>query len=289
MGAKQVSGAGVIRRGFPIRSVQSAHGRVRDWVIEMSPAVVVIWIAALLAGNRPARSGLTAARVLSGTLRGLVLELPLRERPGMAAGRYERSLEPTFRAAISPGSTVYAIGAHVGYVALLMAKLVGPTGTIVAFEANHEIANALERNLSRNRVEEVIVERRAVAAKPGTTKFIHFDFSFVGRIAGVTECPADGRVVEVRAVSLDHMVDEEGLPPPDFIQCTVTGDIMGVLQGMEGVIAKSRPPMIFVVQVDERLAVIEHMRARGYRHQELSAGLKMNRHGASYVLFTPDR
>ena len=227
--------------------------------------------------------------MLTGTLRGSVLELPLRERPGMAAGRYERSLEPTFRALISPGSTVYAIGAHVGYMALLMAKLVGPAGKIIAFEANHEVADALERNLSRNRADEVFVERRAVAAKPGTTQFVHFDFSFVGRIAGEADCPADGTVVEVPAVSVDHMVEEEGLAPPDFIQCTVTGDVMGLLEGMESVIAKSRPPMILVVQVAERGAVIKHMAARGYVHRALSAGLKLHRHGASYVMFTPER
>jgi len=206
----------------------------------------------------------------------------------MAAGRYERSLEPTFRDSISPGSTVYAIGAHVGYMALLMAKLAGPTGRIVAFEANEEIADALERNISRNRADEVIVERRAVAAKPGTADFVQFDFSFVGRIAEATDRHADGRVVEVPVVSVDHLVEQEGLPPPDFVQCTITGNIMGVLEGMEGVIAKRRPPMILVVEIAERMAVLRHMAARGYRHREVRAGLKLHRHGASYVMFTPD-
>ncbi len=63
---------------------------------------------------------------------------------------------------------------------------------------------------------------------------------------------------------------------------------MGVLEGMDGVIASRRPPMILVVEVAERVAVLRHMAARGYRHREVRAGLKLHRHGASYVMFTPD-
>ena len=43
--------------------------------------------------------------------------------------------------------TVYDIGSNIGFFALLAAKLVGPQGRVVAFEADPEIATRLREHL----------------------------------------------------------------------------------------------------------------------------------------------
>jgi FkbM family methyltransferase len=58
--------------------------------------------------------------------------------PGLLSGTYEPHLTSVFERYCRSGMTVVDVGANVGYYSLLAAKLVGPSGRVIALEPNSE-------------------------------------------------------------------------------------------------------------------------------------------------------
>src|SRR5258708_38929331 len=50
---------------------------------------------------------------------------------------------------LKPGENVIQVGAGSGYFSAIRAELVGESGSVVAFEIDHSLAEAAERNLKR--------------------------------------------------------------------------------------------------------------------------------------------
>ena len=93
--------------------------------------------------NRAARSGLIVLKSLGVkyVIRELACGYKARLRTNDRLGQRlfaEDSFEPNVRSAISSsvalGMTVLDIGANLGYYSLMMSRLVGPAGSVVAFE-----------------------------------------------------------------------------------------------------------------------------------------------------------
>src|SRR5579871_1370118 len=73
-------------------------------------------------------------RIRRGFLQGSVIFTSWRDYPGAIRGTTEAPLLEWFQRNVQPGETWLDIGAHYGYTALALAKLVGATGRVVAFE-----------------------------------------------------------------------------------------------------------------------------------------------------------
>jgi FkbM family methyltransferase len=70
---------------------------------------------------------------------------------------------------LKPGDTAIDVGAHIGFFTMQMAAMVGPTGSVYAFEPFDANANLLERSVAENLFgERVVFQRRAVGASSGT-------------------------------------------------------------------------------------------------------------------------
>lgn len=53
------------------------------------------------------------------------------------------------RRMVQPNWVVFGVGAHIGYFALLLSRMVGPGGKVVAFEPSPDIFRILEENHPR--------------------------------------------------------------------------------------------------------------------------------------------
>src|SRR2546421_9928625 len=73
-------------------------------------------------------------RILAGPLRGASIYTSWHDYPGAILGTTERPLLEWFGRNILPGETWIDIGAHYGYTAIALCRLVGPAGRVVAFE-----------------------------------------------------------------------------------------------------------------------------------------------------------
>src|SRR5262245_39737354 len=78
-------------------------------------------------------------------------------------GEYSEQEVTVMQKVLRPGDTAIDVGANIGALTVPMAKIVGPSGRVIAYEPGRESAALLHRNLAANELEE-IVEVREMAA-----------------------------------------------------------------------------------------------------------------------------
>ncbi|MCC6176324.1 MAG: FkbM family methyltransferase [Chloroflexi bacterium] len=227
-------------------------------------------IGQALRGMPPVENG-TLVRILGGPLRGYLLALPDLERPSYALGTYERHVTRALDRLIQPGDVVFDVGAHVGYLTLLTSFLVGPSGSVLAFEPDVRSRAALKRNLELNAATNVIVDERIVAHAAGAVRFARYGYSSIGHIAGEW-VPGDATVAMLPSVALDDVVYREGRRAPRLIKIDAEGAEAAVLLGATRLLAEQRPFVIAEVREGPVFeAVADLMRCHGYRWLTLGA------------------
>lgn len=164
-------------------------------------------------------------------------------------GTYEPELREIFRAVLPPGGVALDIGANVGWHTLLMARLVGANGRVMAAEANPSVRTHLQDNLNLNRFRQVEVIPYAIANSEELVEFYgpNRDDANSGSgyviTGGVNEHQRPTIRVETRR--LDAVVSSAQLDRLDLIKIDVEGLEWPVLQGGQQTIAKFRPHIIF--------------------------------------------
>jgi FkbM family methyltransferase len=153
---------------------------------------------------------------------------------GYWLGSYEMAKCALFAKHVSPGGTVFDLGANVGYYTMLSALRAGPGGRVYAFEPLPRNLEFLQRHLSLNRIENAVVIDAAVSDRSGTVRFAEDASTAKGRIG------PEGSF-EVRAVSLDDWIDAGRLPRPDLLKIDIEGAEFPALQGARKLLVSSHP------------------------------------------------
>ncbi len=141
---------------------------------------------------------------------------------------YERWETELFKGMITEGMTVVDIGAHIGYYALIAAKLVGSSGTVYAFEPLADNWRLLVKNIEINGYTNVIPVNKAVSNKCGIVKL------FLDRVDTGASSFSQGNVfekadsVEVETVALSEFFQHQRM---DFIKMDVQGAEGLILDG----------------------------------------------------------
>jgi len=151
---------------------------------------------------------------------------------------------------VRPGATALDIGANVGAYTCQLARLVGPKGRVVAFEAyppSFARLSALVRflslaNVATRNVALIDSDRPVRLARPPPA----FGGSLHGFVHEATEAsPLD---IEVPGRTLDEEVEEIGLTKVDFIKCDVEGGEAAVMAGGLRTIRTHRPTILCEVE-----------------------------------------
>jgi FkbM family methyltransferase len=137
---------------------------------------------------------------------------------------------------LSAGGTVFDLGAHQGVVALLLADVVGTSGSVVAVEATSHNARVATINRDLNGATQVTIRHAAVAAEPGKV--------FVGEELNARA--SRGRIgqTETEAITIDHLTVNHG--PPDAILVDVEGFEVEALRGAAATL-EARPALAIEV------------------------------------------
>jgi FkbM family methyltransferase len=214
-------------------------------------------------GKLMPRSALAWAQVQRGPARGLWLHLNPRTGSLYFAGGGEPAVQAALQEHVRPGMVFFDIGANIGFFSLLAARLVGPQGRVVAFEADPEVAARLREHISRNDFPWMTAEQKAVWCQPGTVSFARTDpaTSPDRGLGHVVSAPAPG-TIQVDAISLDHFMGT-GLAP-DFLKCDVEGAEVEVFRGAQRLLAEKRPGILCEMHSDEnrRILLAEFARHR---------------------------
>jgi FkbM family methyltransferase len=216
------------------------------------------------------RGSLIWVQIQHGPSEGLWIRLNPRTGQNVQQGIGEPQVQKALIAHLRPGMTFYDVGANIGFFSLMAARIVGPQGRVVSFEADPEIAARLRENLARNQFSYAHVEQIAVWSKPATVSFERVDPNTspdrgLGHIAPNGSAPG---TITVEAVSLDQYTTSH--PPPDFLKCDVEGAELAVFQGATRLFSDRRP--VFLVEMhspENHRALLELFAGHGYRCQNL--------------------
>lgn len=211
---------------------------ITNWLLPVRPSVVEV------------RSGLAA---------GLRLEILPRSEKYYWLGTYEPEVLEEIAKRLRPGTTYCDVGAHIGYMVAVASRLVGPTGTVVAFEPNPENIRRLRRTIELNDLRNVMIREVALSDCVGESQFFLSSSSSMGSLL---PGPSGTPTVPVRTSTIDEEL--KTLAVPDLVKIDVEGGENAVLMGAARLIEDHRPELIVEVLTPERRREIER-RLVGFR------------------------
>lgn len=171
---------------------------------------------------------------------GMIVEFPEAER--MHALSYALSdafdtvLQEYLAANLAAGDVFIDVGASVGVFACIGARMVGPTGMVLAYEPLGELAAATARNVARNAPYTPFHMHTAAAGAAGGRMTLHYypEDSRISTAWAYGAMASEPRDVEVR--TLDADVPER---PVRLVKIDAEGAELHVLRGMEAAVARS--------------------------------------------------
>jgi FkbM family methyltransferase len=187
-------------------------------------------------------------------------------------GTWEPFETELFEQALGPGMTVFCLGAHIGYYALLAARRVGPRGRVYAFEPAPESFRLLVKNVEANGYRNVVSVPKAVSNVTGrATLYLNASNTGDHRIYRGGEPRAS---LDVDAVRLDDWVRGAAVAA-DLVQMDLQGAEMLALEGMEELLARSPAVTIFTELWPDGLRLAGRS-AEGYLARLTALGFRMS-------------
>jgi len=195
-------------------------------------------------------------------------------------GHYHERYEADLVQRLLQGDDVFwDVGANVGYFTLVAATALNHRGQIVAFEPGKNAYARLISNVALNPYRNIQAFPVAVTDREGEA-VLHLLGDIADSSASLYPAAQAQAGQEVcRTVSLDHVLDSEGLRPPDLIKLDAEGAELAVLQGATRLIQESPP--LFLMEMEEKTlaaagaskaAVAQFLTGCGYRAAHLSKG-----------------
>jgi FkbM family methyltransferase len=181
--------------------------------------------------------------------------------PSRALGHVEPEVQEVLAELLRPGDAFYDVGANIGYFTLIGARLVSPTGRVVAVEPQPSALHRLRHNLAINGFDNVTVIEAAIADEEGECDLMVSPEGIL-EWAALAPSPIPGvPTIPVRVTTLDKL--RADLPPPRVVKLDVEGAEGQAVRGMHEILCRDRPAVVCEVHtsVDELRLLLE---AEGY-------------------------
>ena len=152
-------------------------------------------------------------------------------------------------APLGEGSVAVDVGANVGFYTLYLARAVGASGRVHAFEPNPKLCRRLRRHVELNGFTNVTVNCVALSGSHGRAELVVPP----GDNSGAAGLASDGNGmdgstrIEVPVTTLDDYATEQGVDRIDVVKIDVEGYEPFVLEGARGVIQTFKPRMLVEV------------------------------------------
>jgi FkbM family methyltransferase len=166
---------------------------------------------------------------------------------------YEPHLAACLKRICAPGTVALDIGANVGYHALLMSQLVGPQGSVYAFEPNSENCRLILLSAAQNDLANIVLLPVALSDARGWSYFT----THIGSNGGLLR--EDAALLRQHGTIVPTFtLDELSLPPVATIKIDVEGAEYKALRGGARMLERDRPAIIceFSVQMVEHISEV---------------------------------
>jgi FkbM family methyltransferase len=249
-------------------------------------------------------------RLSDGLLRDTPLGLlPVRVKSGVAAGArwtlypwtsyWRATHEPAVQAALMQlghgnirGWNCWDLGAHFGLYSVGLARRVGPTGQVAAFEPNPFSYTRLERHRKMNALTWLKTYQAAASNTTGHAEL----FTYGSLYSTTTHLPYEGEThslatkpMPIRTLKLDECVQTGDLLPPNFVKIDVEGHGHRALAGMSETLRTARPLFLIAFHSQNEVeGVLNLLDPLHYERMEVGqAGKGSDRLIGRDYLFTP--
>ncbi len=199
-------------------------------------------------------TGQVVLPTLSGPARNLRFKLDLNQfvEPLYFFGTYERAEASAVARICQPGWVVWDCGIYLGYYTTLFRRLVGPNGTVVAFEPDPRNVKRTRENLRLNKFDNVVFVEAAIGAPLGEIDFVisrNTNSHIAGAYIGVDYKDYEARervdeVIRLPCISLDEAYQDPEIPIPQLIKIDIEGAELFALEHMEKIVTEIRPVII---------------------------------------------
>lgn len=184
-------------------------------------------------------------------------------------GEYFEGEVDAFRRFVRPGDLVVDVGANIGVHTLALARLVGPRGSVLAFEPQRLVYQTLCANIALNSLDHVQCLHAALDEVPGLLHLLDADPRVENNFGGaeLAMLAGDARAAAVPRLVLDEVLGDR---MPRLIKIDVEGMEAAVLRGARQVLARATPVLYVENDRIERspalLALLEELGYAAYWH-----------------------
>ncbi|MGL5074391.1 MAG: FkbM family methyltransferase [Waterburya sp.] len=174
--------------------------------------------------------------------------------PELGLGTYELPIQNIFSQQLHQGAVFYDIGANVGFFSIIAARLVGNTGKVYAFEPGEGNANSIRHNARLNNFNQIEVIEKAVSDTPGEGELLLAKYSG-GHALATADAPPDlAGTVTIELVTIDDLIAQNQIQPPNFVKVDIEGAELDALKGMTETIKQYKPIIIYEIDDGDRVA-----------------------------------
>jgi len=179
-------------------------------------------------------------------------------------GTNEPHLQRIIRQYVATGDTVYDIGANIGYVSLSLAKSVGSSGRVIAFEPVPKNIDCFRKSITINRLTNIRLLEFAASEHSGEAVIRIAENLATASLVWHRNDPSAAQLT-IRTVSIDQLVESGDLSSPSFVKIDVEGAEGSVLKGMRRTVAAARPVLFIECSEAGRETTWSLLRDLGYR------------------------
>lgn len=187
--------------------------------------------------------------------------------------------------ALREGQVAYDVGAHVGYYSVVMARVVGPAGRVLAIEPTPATCALLRQSVAK--FPNVDVHEAAAGDRDGDVELkdfgpTHAAFNSIKGLRHTDHAAREASAGRLRVsqITLDEMCDKTGFAP-DFVKIDVESAESAVIAGMERLLSTVRPtiavelgdfPHLQKAGVASSRGIIDLLGRHSYRPYEFKGG-----------------
>jgi FkbM family methyltransferase len=179
------------------------------------------------------------------------------------------------RRLLRPGQQTIDVGANYGVYALTMAKIVGPTGAVWAFEPASSTVALLTQGIAANNFSQVVVECSAVSNACGTARLALNDNAEFNSLVR-DDLPAV-TTETVPVVTLDDCLTRYGWKDIDFMKIDAEGEETNIIAGGRRFFTECSPLILYEVKAgaDLHLELVQQFARIGFESYRLIPGLDL--------------
>jgi FkbM family methyltransferase len=166
---------------------------------------------------------------------------------------------------IKPRDTVIDIGGNIGSFSIYAATQ-AKNGKIYSFEPFTENYNIFKSSIEINKIKNIRLENRAIAAKGGKYKFYVFDEGNSGTSSLYNNSSKKGKEIKIDATTLPEVVKKNKIRKIDFMKIDCEGSEYEILFKLPKTILKDT----------EKMVIEYHDNVTKYNHKDLIKFLERN-------------